>query len=158
MKHKKALFGLERTAGLLVLLVFLALFILVVFRPEQGWLPAVAKQAEIFRTFIPGEDSLKEKTELTLSQELETAYDSLYTAFTEGQKSPNTKCIIYYKEVPELNKWSLGFVKGDNEMLIKITNPDGQTKTPKTIPNLVPCIVAGKQGQRIPAQNFYLQE
>jgi len=154
--NKKAFVWSQKIGTVLVLLVFLAVIIGIFFRNDEGLFNKATEAAEAkFKEFIPKHDSSEPKSELSTEKEIALSFDSLYDAFSQGAKTDKTNCIIYYKEIPELNTWSLRFIKAEDSMAMRITNPEKQVTETKSLLNLAPCIVAGKQEDRNAAQNFF---
>ena len=155
MISKKGAIYAEKPITLIILIVFLVIFLSVFLSPE-GFLQSTIGQANKFKTMIPGVGGLDKKPALTPTEEIQDSFDSLIFALTEAQKLDDLNCIIYYKELPELNDWTLEILKAENAMNIRIKNPAEQVVATKNIPGLVPCITAGKEGERNAGKNFFL--
>ena len=156
MKKKAAELPLDKLIGIIILVIFLAVVSGAFFRPEKGWLNAIADKAESFARFIPGRDEIPHAPELEAPSDIQQAYDSLYKTFEDLKKLDQIACWAEYDEIPELNKITITITDTENGLTMSIINSQGQKLDPQPLSGLNPCIVAERSDGRIVATYFYL--
>jgi hypothetical protein len=156
MNKKAADIELDKLIGIIILVIFFLIIFGAFFRPEKGWLNYVADKAEGFVRFIPGRDEIPRSPTLQIPSDLKKVYDNLYETFVKLKEIDQTKCWAEYDEIPELNKIKITIKASEKGMDMEINNQD-QTLSPETIPDLKPCIIAGKASDGTnAARNFEL--
>jgi hypothetical protein len=155
MNKKADSLPMEQLIGIIILVILFFIIFGAFFRPKEGWLNYVADKAEGFTRFIPGRDEIPHPSSLEIPESLSAAYDNIYVKFRDLSQSSDQECYVKLdKTIPELNKIRIIMTGSKDGLDMEIQNQQ-QTISPETIPNLKPCIIAGKasDGSNV-ANNF----
>lgn len=141
---KKAMYGLEKSVGIIILLIFLIIVFSFLFMPE-GALNKVTKKIDTIKKFIPFMDSSDEKFDIAASDSFEASFDELASSFQSGKDIEKEKCLIHLSDIPSLGKWrfELLYVPSTKSTALSLINQNGQTLKTKYVENLKPCLING---------------
>jgi len=152
---KKAMFGLEKTVEIIILIVFAVIVILYLYGPT-GALEKVTEKANYFKQFIPSRDSSVGKPDIKVAEDVNPSFDSLAKALEDGKSNRNDNCLIYSLNPPNIGSWKfkLLYLPETKSTSLRVINPEGQVLKTKTIDGLTPCFIGGKYQDTYPAINF----
>lgn len=155
MNKKAEAYPIEKVVGILIIITCFVIVFLGFFAPEEGWLNKIAETAESWARFIPGKDKLPAVGEENIPSDIREFYDDLYDKLILLSESDTQECLLDYKELPNFKKYSIVLEKSveDDGTYMWIHYGD-QRFDNLFIPNIKPCIVAGKEGVFIIAENF----
>ena len=157
MNKKAEAYPIEKVVGILILLTCFVIVFLAFFAPEEGWLNKIAETAESWARFIPGRDELPNVGEYSIPEEVQEFYDDLYDKFEKLSELPGEECWINYTPIPNLKKYEIVLEeskKGDGAYMWILH--EGRRLDNLFVPNIKPCIIAGKaRDGSDAAENFH---
>ncbi len=142
---------MEMIVIILIVLIFAALF-LWIFGPKELMGKIRDLAVGLADKYLPDKSPENVKPDMSVPKEAGKTYDNLLSAIKSSDTNSEPRCLIYYKEAGGVNDdYLLTMAKSGEDMLVKLTNPKGQTILTETLSNKEPCIVGGNSA----AVNFY---
>jgi len=128
MNKKAAALPMEKLIGIIILVVFLAVVAGAFFRPEKGWLNAIADKAESFARFIPGRDKVPHVPGLEISEDIVESVEYYCDEFKKllTNNYDDQKCLLKIPLLPDLQGTTVTISNTEKGIYLKLLNKEHQ--------------------------------